>query len=187
MVVDTGDQVEPQPKTLPAISVAVGNDSETLQCADNMLVQNTLTGHHTVEPLVLRRQRLLLAPLLWQQTVGMDFGDSKIPRIRNGADGRIHEQAGFLVQAKIMLAAFGETGADNLPRWLGHHHLGFYRVPLFLARVVPFLFFLGRWTGVSVASTRITSILFELAANAFLPGNANSPDLTNVSSTRRIT
>ena len=61
-------------------------------------------------------------------------------------------------QLASMLAALRDgVGSDDFLRNLVHHHLGFQRVPLFLAGIAAPLFFLGRSTGVSVASTSTTS------------------------------
>src|SRR5215469_4099036 len=105
MVVDAGDQIETKAKTLPTIPITVRNDLETLQRADNMLVQDALARYRPIEPLVLRRQRLLLALFFRQQAVAMKFGDTEIPRIRERLDGGIHAQLGFFVQAEVVLPA----------------------------------------------------------------------------------
>ncbi len=59
-------------------------------------------------------------------------------------------------------------------------------MPLFLLRVPFLLPFLGRSTGLSVASIRAVSSCTSLCINAFSPGKENVPSWINVSSTQRL-
>lgn len=58
---------------------------------------------------------------------------------------------------------------DSFP-FAVYYYLCFYRMALFFARIPLLLFFLGRWTGLSVTSTTAHSIALPLSNNAFFPG-----------------
>lgn len=68
-------------------------------------------------------------------------------------------KAGFrgLEQVKIVTPTVFLRQTYDLPRGFVNHNLRFQRVPLFLAGVAAFLFFLGRSTGLSVASIKTIS------------------------------
>jgi hypothetical protein len=158
MIVNCGDQIESHPESPAPVPVPVRNNPEALQCAYHMFVQDSFAGNFAVESLVLFCQRMLLAPLFRVTALGMQLRNSEIPCVGCGRHGWMNPNAGATKQPEIMTATHIEGRTDNLARLLIHHHLRFYRVPLLFARIVPSLLFLGRSTGVSVVSTRMTSI-----------------------------
>ena len=186
MVVNCGDQIESQAESPAAIPIAVRNNPEAFQRADHMLVQDAFTGNLAVESLVLFCQRMFFAPLFRVTALGMQFRNPEIPRVCCSRHGWMNPYARAAKQPEIMTATHIESSADNPARLLVHHHLRFYRMPLLFARIVPSLLFLGRSTGVSVASTRITPISRASRTNAFFPGRVKAPERISVSSTQRI-
>jgi hypothetical protein len=92
--------------------------------------------------------------------------------------------AGAGEQLAIMdTASCRDVGANNLGGSFVNHNLRFYRMALFLAGVAASLLFLGRSTGVSVASTKTTSKIVSAASSAFFPGKRNRPLCISVFST----
>ncbi len=79
----------------------------------------------------------------------------------------------FLEQGKVVHFAVAEVAGQHSLIVGAHNHLCFARVPLLFAAEVTPLFFWGRSTGVSVASTTITCHSISGALNAFLPAKAN--------------
>ena len=186
MVVDCGDQIESQSESPAPVPVPVRNNPEALQCAYHMLVQDAFAGNLAVEPLVLFCQRTLLAPLSRMTAPGMQLRNPEIPRVGCSRHGWMHPYTRATKQPKVMTTTHIEGRTDNPARLLVHHNLRFYRVPLLFARVVPSLLFLGRSTGVSVASTRMTSISGASRTKTFFPGKVKAPERISVSSTQRI-
>jgi len=75
-----------------------------------------------------------------------------------------------------------EISANHLVSFFIYDHLCFYRVSLFLAGVILFLFFLGLSIGDSVASTKTISYSISLFNKALRPGKLKSLCLTRSSS-----
>ena len=93
---------------------------------------------------------------------------------------------GVFIQRKIVSCSLCKSGVNNAARPSANSDLSFYRVPLFLARIVAFLFFFrGRSIGDSATSTTTTSTSGDQSAIR-LPGRANSPESVKMSSTRVI-
>lgn len=127
-----------------------------------------------------------LGTLLGQVGIVVQFHESLISGICFQQCFRWNMNMGFLEQPEIMFSPIRKGKADNLPILEIYQHLRFQCVLLFLPRIVPFLLFLGRSTGDSVASTRITSYSISLFSGAFRPGKENVPSRINVSSTHFI-
>ena len=186
MVVNCGNQVESQPESPAPVPVPVRNNPEALQCAYHMLVQDSFAGNLAVESLVFFCQRMILTPLFRLTAFGMLLCNPEIPRVCCGRHGWMNPYARAAKQPEIMTATHIEGSTDNPARLLVHYYLRFYRVTLLFARIVPSLLFLGRSTGVSVASTRMTSISGASRTKAFFPGRVKAPERISVSSTQRI-
>ena len=185
-VTDTGDQREAKSKAVPAIAVTLRQDAESLHVADRVLHQNALTGNYAAFSTLLLCQWMLLGAFWGQAGIGVQIRKPPISSIRFQQRFRQNMHAGFLEQPKIMFPAIGKGQCNNAPIFQVYQHLRLYRVPLFLAGIVPFLLFLGRSIGVSVASTRITSYSMSLFSGALRPGREKVPSRINVSSTHLI-
>ena len=118
--------------------------------------------------------------------VRMNFSDSLIPAVhllfyalKNATADCV-----FIYLEIMRFSAILRNAYDFFCTFV-YNYLCFYGVLFLLAGIISFLFFLGRSIGLSVTSTRITSILSS-SSNTFLPGNLNFSSLTSVSSTHFI-
>jgi hypothetical protein len=126
-----------------------------------------------VRRLLLVRERMVLALLLGQATVTVALRQAQIPAVRQALGLRQERQAGLLEQLEIVRPAHTEARHEDAFRlWVGDD-LRFLGVALLLATVTLALFFFGRSTGHSVASTTTTSKAMSLLVSAFLPGRVN--------------
>ena len=80
-------------------------------------------------------------------------------------------KSGLFEHREIVRFPISLSSANDPTSRLVNDNLRFYRVPLFLARIISALFFFGRSIGVSVTSTMTNSKVFSLSRNTFLPGS----------------
>ena len=73
MIIQRGNQVEPQPKPLAPIAVTLGQNPKDFQAADDVLNDEPLPRKLTVLLLLLVRQRMMLAFLLREAAVAMQL------------------------------------------------------------------------------------------------------------------
>lgn len=129
-----------------------------------MFIDYPLAGNPSILAFLLLGKRMFLAAFLRYLTVGMELVDSLVPRIGLGLEVRMQFDSRLFIQPKIMPFAIGHIRTDDLHpgtvcsrmRSFGNHDLALQRVALFLAGVIPLLFFLGRSIGVSEASIKMT-------------------------------
>jgi hypothetical protein len=96
---------------------------------------------------------MLLARFLRCPAVLMKLFYPKIPKIRLCPDGPVSRVSdGCFVYLEIVRAAFPLPDIYDFPRLPVDYRLRLYRMALFLAGMPLFLFFLGRWTGLSVTA-----------------------------------
>ena len=100
----------------------------------------------------------------------MKFLYAHVSGIRLCFNGLVNGRTALLEQSKIMSSAFCLGRAYYPPGFFVGDDLGFKGVLLFLAGVVPALFFLGRSIGDSVTSMSMTSKLFSACSSFFFPG-----------------
>jgi hypothetical protein len=131
-------------------------------------------------------QRMLFAAFFRHRGFSMQFLQAHVAGVGHGFGVGMEPDGGLLEQPEIMAAARSVGDADDSVRRLVDNELCLQGVALFLARVVAALFFLGRSTGVSVASMRTTSYVRSRRTRAFLPGSVKAPLLISVSSHQRM-
>ncbi len=102
---------------------------------------NPLFGDGPVGPLVLLVQRVLLTTCFRHGGLAVEFLEPHIPSVGHGFRLRRQPDAGLLEQPEIVTTASRVREAENRVRRLIDDELGLQRVTLFLARVVPTLFF----------------------------------------------
>ena len=156
-----------------------------------MFIDNPLTGYSPVVAFIFLAKRLFLALFLWKFSIGMKTLDALVTRVSLGFGVWVQFHVGFFEQTEVVSFAIAEIGADDL-KWsclgilglgqFGYDELGFERMALLFARVIPFCSF-GRSIGDSEASTRITSYSASLSSSALRPGRAKCLSLMRVSST----
>jgi hypothetical protein len=76
-------------------------------------------------------------------------------------------------QLKVVFASMTKSCGYDLSTFSVSDDLSFLSVTLLFAAVMPFLAFLGRSTGCSLTSTRITSNTVSLVWSTFLSGKRN--------------
>lgn len=122
-----------------------------------MLVGNALAGDLAIKKLLLPTQLMVLALANRELRVRMNVFDPDITGIGSQFDPHVHANLGCLEQSEIMSFAVGKRGANDSASLFVHYDLRLQRVALLLAGIASALSFLGRSTGLSVASTNTTS------------------------------
>ena len=122
-----------------------------------MLVSNALARDLAIKKLLLLTQLMVLTLADGKLGVRMNAFDSHITGIGSQFDPRVHANLGGLEQSEIMGFALSKCGANDSASPFIHHDLRLQRVTLLLAGIASALSFLGRSTGLSVASTSTTS------------------------------
>ena len=112
----------------------------------------------------------MLAFLMRCVAVGVQFIYALIAGISQKFYVRRNGQATAFEQREIMRFASAGRHAQNPLFVVVNHDLSFLGMALFLAGVAVALFFWGRSTRCSLASTTITVRSNEPSCNAFLPG-----------------
>lgn len=182
-VVNCGDQVEAQGKSLSAITISFTQDPKDLQLTKNMLNQNSLSRQGPISLLLLFSQRMIFGFLERRLAIFMKFCQTLVARIRQNSNVRCNVKFLVLEKLEVMFVARAEGGGHNFSRLLVGNQLRFLRVSLLFAAIVPFLAFFGRSTGCSLTSTSTTSKIVSLGWRAFLPGKRNCFERTRASST----
>ncbi len=116
------------------------------------------------------RERMKFGFLMRGLTVGVEFIHALIACIAQEFDGGSQGQTAILEQGKIVSFACTGLDTENLLTPLVNHDLSFLGMAFLLAGVEPTLFFWGRSTRCSLASTTITVRSKEPLCKAFLPG-----------------
>jgi len=147
---------------------------------------NAVCGDGAIVPFVLLIQQVLFAALFQHCGVAVQLLPAHVARVGDGLGVGMEANARLLEHPEVVTAASGVCEADDRARRLVDDELRLQGVTLFLARVIPALFFWGRSTGVSVASISTISYVWSLVTRAFLPGSVNAPLLMSVSSHQRI-
>jgi hypothetical protein len=183
VVVERGNQVEPQAEALAAVTVALGQDAEDLQAADDVLDHEPFAGELPVRPLLLIRERVMLALLLRQTAVAVALRQAQIPAVRQALGLWQERQTGPQEQLEVVRPARAEARHEDALCLRVGDDLRFLGVALLLTAVTLSLFFFGRSTGHSVASTTTTSKAMSVLVSAFLPGRVNRPERISAPST----
>ena len=124
----------------------------------------------------------MLRCLNWNHAVGMELLNPLITFIRNYLGLRSKMHFAFLKNIEIMLFAFAYRNTGDISCRGISNNLDFQRVLFLLARIVFFLFFLGRSISHSVASSR-TTCSPSLSVRSPFDGKANSLLLISTLST----
>ena len=123
-----------------------------------------------IVPLVFLGQRIFLASFFRQFAMEMQFLNALIPGICLCFESGMNSGAALFKKSEIMPSSFGLCGAYNSSGFSLSDYLCFDGVFLFLAGIIPALFFLGRSMGVSVTSISATSQLLSACKSFFFPG-----------------
>ena len=177
---DGCNQIETKTKSGTPVSISFAEDTKSFYRADHMLYHHT---HRTLFPVVhfvLSRQRAPLGFLFGNRGLFVKLLQPLISRVDTDFQVRMKTNFPFFQKSKIMLPAYTEGRADDLPRGRIDDHLRLLSMSFFLSRIVFFLlissvlylvfFFFGRSTGLSVASTSTTSQADSFCTKLFLPG-----------------
>ena len=116
------------------------------------------------------RERMMLAFLMWDLTVMMEFVHALVAGIGQQFNRWSQCQTAVLEQSKVMSFAYTGRHTQNLLRGLVNHDLSLLGMAFLLTGIAATLFFWGRSTLCSLASTTITVKSNEPSCNAFLPG-----------------
>ena len=108
---------------MSAVSVALGENTESFEKAYGVLDKNALTGNRTVFPALLLCQRVVFGTLFGQAGIGVQISKSQIPGIRLQQCIRQDMSAGFLEEFEIMLLPVGKSQRNDLPVLQIHQQL----------------------------------------------------------------
>ena len=174
VIIQSGDQGEPQPETATAIAIPFGHDAKDFQMPDYVLDHDSTARELPIFSLLFGGQFASFRLFRWCLRVFVFFVQALIARISKNTNVFGKRKFCFFEHRQIVRFAVSLRRANNLASRFINDNLRFYRVPLFLARIVSLLFFFGRSIGVSVTSTMTNSKLFSLSRKTFLPGNFKS-------------
>ena len=169
---DGTNEIHSQQVPFAAVAIPFAHDFEGFDLGIDVFNDNAFARQCTVKRLLLCRQRTIFAFFVRNLTVRVVRQQSLIAAVgqqQNSPNNRCLDH--HFEQLEIMYGALFLGGTENLPCFGVNNDLRLYPVPLFLAGVPFFLFFLGRSIGLSVTSTISVRPAFAWSSNAFLPGN----------------
>lgn len=185
-VINSGDKVETQGKSLSSVSVSFAENAKNFQLTKNMLNQNSFASQSTVALFLSSSQRMKLRFFERRSAIVMDFRQTLITSVCENTN-IIRYFAGILLEKlKVVLAPKRKGGRKYLSGFWVCNQLCFLSVTPLFAAIIPFLSFFGRSIGCSLASNTINSKMVSLGCKTFLPGKRNFFDFANASSTFRI-
>ena len=174
VIVQSGDQVEPQPETATSVAIPPGNDPKDFQMPNYVFNRDPLARQLAVLSPLLRTQLFPARLLPRRLRVFVFVVQALIPRIGKYTSFFGDRKSALLEQLEIARFPARLLCANDAGRLLVNHDLRFDCVPLAFSAVISALFFFGRSISVSVASTITNSKRFSLACSRFLPGGFNS-------------
>ena len=174
VIIQSGNQVESQTESAAEIAMPFRDNAKDFQIPNYILDQNSAPRQLTVGAAMFLAQLFASRLLERSLRVGVFLLQTLITGISQQTNVFGNRQRALFEHRKIVRSARSVCRANNSASRFINDNLRFYRMSLFLARIVSLLFFFGRSIGVSVTSTMIYSKLFSLSRNTFLPGNFKS-------------
>lgn len=185
IIIQSSNQIDSQHKAATAISIPLAQDSEDFQMPNDVFDHDPLRCQLFVKLFLLIGQLATFRFLKRRSRVFVQRKQTLITAVCQTLDIFGQVRLAMLVKRKVVPSAFGKSRINDLFGLPASPDLRFYRVSLFLARIVSFLFFFGRSIGDSATSTTTTSISGDRSAKR-LPGKVNSFESVRMSSTRAI-
>ncbi len=106
-----------------------------------MFRRDAVLGNVAVHLLVLLAQGVLLAPFFGHRGFAVELLQAHIPRVGDGFGLRMEPNPRFFEQPKVVASPSVMGEAENPTRRLVDNTLRLQGVTLFLARIIPPLFF----------------------------------------------
>lgn len=184
-VVDTRDQGSFQGEFSSFVSVARREYAKAFEVTVDMLNTYPPLGEFRIGAFLLRAQLVFFRTLFGKRTLGMQLGQTAIASVGENQGVAGKRQSAVLEQLKIVPLPLATRKAEDIPTGGINDKLNFQGVFLFLARIIPALFFLGRSISHSVASTSTVSKCASWG-NRRLVGKFNCPLCISVFSTHRM-
>src|SRR3954452_19641347 len=157
-----------------SVAITFHQHSEYLNPSNDMLYNYSLFCQFPVSSLVFSSEWFFLAAFFRHLAVAMHLLHSLVTTVHFDLCLFVQLQLTFLQHFKVMGFTLVMSSAEDPPGSFGHHQLDFQCVPLFLARIVLLLLFLGRSIGISVASMIKTLTSWRLPVNCCFPGSCSS-------------
>jgi len=175
IIIQSSNQINSQYKSSSAIPIPLCQNAKDFQMPNDVFYHHPLFCQLFVELLLFFCQFAAFRFLYRYPRIFVQIKQSLITTI--GKAFNLIGQCGFavFVKRKIVSRSFGKPRVNDLFGLFASPHLCFYRVPLFLARIISLLFFFGRSIGDSTTSTTTTSISGDKSGRR-LPGKVNSLD-----------
>jgi hypothetical protein len=114
VIVDSGDEVEPESEAFSSVSVSVCDDFKALEVSDDVFAGDTLSGYAFIFCLVLFGQGMFFAALLRHNCVGVHLLQPQEPGVHHRAGLWSKPHFGLFEQMKVMAASFVVGCTDNL-------------------------------------------------------------------------
>lgn len=185
-VVNGGDQVEAQSKSLTTITILFAQNTKHFQLAEYMFNHNPFSCQTPIALFLSLRQSMVFGFFEGCLAVFVKLHQSLVTRICQNAQ-MFRKLTGIVFeQLEIVFASMTKGGGYDFGAFSVSNYLCFLGMSLLFATVMPFLAFFGRSTGCSLTSTSTTSNTMSLAWSAFLPGKRNFFERAKTSSTLRI-
>lgn len=174
VIIQSGNQVEAQSESAAAIAIPFRDDAKDFQMPNDVLDQHFAPRQLTVSAPLFFAQLFALRLFDRCLRIGVFLLQALITGISEQTNVFGNRQCALFEHRKIVRFAVALCRADDPVSRSVDNNLRFYRVPLFLARIVSLLFFFGRSIGVSVTSTITNSKVLSLSRSTFLPGSFKS-------------
>lgn len=149
VVIQSGNQVEPQPKSAAAIAIAFRDDAKDFQMTNHVLHQHPLPRQLPVGAQLLLAQRFAFRLLERCLRVSVCLLQALITGIAKYANVFGNLKPGLFEHRKIVRFPISPSSANDPASRPVNDNLRFYRVPLSPTRIISALFFFGRSIGVS--------------------------------------
>lgn len=183
IIIQSGNQIDPQHKSSAAVSIASAQDAEDFQMPNDVFNNHSFLCQLTIKGFFFFTQRAAFRLFDRRAHKSVKLCQTLITTVRQAFGFFRQSRFAVLVKRKIVPCAFGKSRINDSAGAFANSQLRFYRVPLFLARIVAFLFFLGRSISHSATSTTTISTSSSPEGKR-LPGKVNSPASVKISSTR---
>ncbi len=157
IIIQSGNQIDSQHKPSAAIAVSFRQYPKDFQMPNNVFDNHALGCQLPVELFLFLAQFAAFRLFERCPRVFVQCEQALITAVAQTLDRLRQISFAVFEKRKIVSRSFGKTGVNNLPGFQASPHLGFYGVPLFLARIISLLFFFdGRSIGDSTTSTTMT-------------------------------
>ena len=140
-IVESRYEVEAQAEPFATVAVRTGEDTKSLEPANDVFGHNALACQLPVGLFLFGRQGIILAFLVRRATVAMELVDSFVTTVTSATGLFLQRQLACLEKCKVVHIAFAKGGSQQTERAGLHYELSLAGMAFLLATVMLFLFF----------------------------------------------